>query len=101
VYSDSLGQFFLRVKTRAEHALIVQPEQSLNPGLWQVVSAPASALSERENVARQILIVVRRVGTTRLRTPALISSANYSSPEAQPRPGDLGEDPRALLRPED
>ncbi len=60
VYSNTMGQFFLRLKNRGPYPLTVLPAQSLNPWGWQLVRAPASTMAESENTAHQVVVVVRR-----------------------------------------
>ncbi len=71
VYSDSAGQFFLRVKNRGEYPLRVAEDRSLNPGRWEIVSAPQAARAEPEKQAAPINIVVRRSRGPRSLLPIL------------------------------
>ena len=65
VLTDSTGGFFLRTKKAREVALKVLADQFLTPGLFEVVSAPATVQSEREEIAEEVTIVVRRVSRPR------------------------------------
>lgn len=61
VLTDSTGSFFLRTKKAKEMPLKVLGDQFLTPGYFEVVSAPAMVESQREELAGEVTIVVRRV----------------------------------------
>src|SRR4029077_16861695 len=48
IYSNEQGQFFVHLKKRGEYHISVAVRQALNPGSWEVVSAPASVLANSE-----------------------------------------------------
>jgi hypothetical protein len=60
VYTNSGGEFFLRVKHPERYAVSVATEEFLLPGNWEVVSAPANIVASAEKQATSIEIVLRR-----------------------------------------
>lgn len=60
VYSDSLGQFYIRVSHRGKYPLSVSSGNSLNPGRWELVNAPSTTSAEPESSAKPVRVVVRR-----------------------------------------
>ena len=63
-FTNSRGEFFLRVRRPQRYALAVNLEEFLLPGRWQVASAPTDVAAESEERATGVEIVLRR------RTPA-------------------------------
>ena len=61
VFTDSKGEFFLRVKKRREYSLAVAADEFLTPGRYDVISAPATVEAQPEEKAGTILVVVERV----------------------------------------
>ena len=61
VFTDSKGEFFLRVKKRRDYALMVATDEFLTPGRYDVISAPATVEAQPEEKAGTILLVVERV----------------------------------------
>jgi len=59
VYTNSAGEFFLRVKHPERYAVSVALEEFLLPGNWQVVSAPTSIVASNEKQTASIEIVLR------------------------------------------
>ena len=74
VLTDSTGSFFLRTKKAKEVSLKVLTDQFITPGLYEVVSAPERVQAEREEVAGEVTIVVRRASSARKSVPAVSSS---------------------------
>jgi hypothetical protein len=60
-YTDSSGHFTARFSKRATFLLSVAPEEFINNGLYEVVSAPAQAAADREENSGELQVVVRRV----------------------------------------
>jgi hypothetical protein len=60
VFTNSSGEFFLRVGRPRRAAVTVLPAEFLLPGQWEVVSAPAEAEAGPENSVRAIEIVLRK-----------------------------------------
>jgi hypothetical protein len=75
VLTDSTGGFFLRTKKAKELPLKVLADQFLSPGFFEVVSAPATVKSDREELAGEVTIVVRRVSRPREAEAVVSSSA--------------------------
>lgn len=61
VYTDSRGNFFQRHPTRRPLAIRVALDEFLSPGSYAVVRAPGEGTPERDDRARALTIVVRRV----------------------------------------
>ena len=61
VFTDSQGEFLLRVRKQKEYALHVLTDQFMFPGQYEVVSAPASVEGGTDEMAKPYEIVLRRV----------------------------------------
>ena len=59
--TDSTGGFFLRTKKAKEMSLKVLSDQFIPPGFFEVVSAPGTVKADREELAGEVIIIVRRV----------------------------------------
>jgi hypothetical protein len=59
-FTDNTGHFFLRFRKGLTYPVAVLSNRSLNPQYYEAVQVPVSALAETEDMARPILIVVRR-----------------------------------------
>jgi hypothetical protein len=75
VLTDSTGGFFLRTKKAKEVSLKVLADQFITPGYFEVVSAPVTVQSEREELAGEVTIVVRRVSRPQGSETVVSSSA--------------------------
>jgi hypothetical protein len=62
VYTNSLGEFFLRAKHPRRHVVKVLTAEFLLPGQWEVVSAPEVVVAEEERKATAIKITLRQSG---------------------------------------
>jgi hypothetical protein len=62
-FTDNSGHFFLRFRKGLTYPVAILPSRGLNPQYYEVVQAPVSATAETEDVAHEILIVVRRANT--------------------------------------
>ncbi|MGH7517842.1 MAG: carboxypeptidase-like regulatory domain-containing protein [Gemmatimonadales bacterium] len=60
VFSNSRGEFSLRARRPARHALEVKSDDFLFPGAWQVRSAPASVTAATDERAEVVEIVLER-----------------------------------------
>jgi hypothetical protein len=60
VYTNSAGEFFVRVKHPEHYRLAVATEEFLLPGRWEVVSAPTTVVATNEKQVSAIEIVLRR-----------------------------------------
>lgn len=67
VYTDSKGNFFHRRPTRHPLTIRVVPEEFLSPGTFEVVDFPAQVTPDRDERAKSITVVVKRmtVGASR------------------------------------
>ena len=61
VYTDSSGHFMARFSKRGPFPLSVAPEEFINNGVYEVVSAPSQVSAETEDNATDVQVVVRRV----------------------------------------
>lgn len=61
VFTDSGGEFFVRLKKRREYPVEVLPDEFLTPGRYDVIFAPSTAEAQPEEEAVAILLVVQRV----------------------------------------
>jgi hypothetical protein len=59
VFTNSAGEFFVRVRRPKAYELAVRLEEFLFPGRWEVVSAPAQAQAEREGAASGFEVILR------------------------------------------
>jgi len=59
-FSDNTGHFFLRFDKGLTYPLAVLPDRSLSSQYYQVVQAPVSATAETDDIAHQIVIVLKR-----------------------------------------
>ena len=85
-FTNSRGEFFVRVRRPQLYTLAVKLEEFLLPGRWEVASAPADVRAEAEDRASRIEITLRRVGA-----PA-VAPAVPESPPAEPAPPAPGAD---------
>ncbi len=60
VYSDSAGEFFLRVRRPGDYPLEAMSAPPLNPGSWELISAPPFIHADAKGTAPETKIVVRR-----------------------------------------
>ncbi|MFZ0687687.1 MAG: hypothetical protein WAM89_19245 [Terriglobales bacterium] len=60
-YTDSAGRFSARFSKRTTFPLSVVPDEFINNGMFEVVSAPLQAKADTEDNAGDLKIVVRRV----------------------------------------
>jgi hypothetical protein len=60
VYTNSAGEFFVRVKHPEHYTLAVATEEFLLPGRWEVVSAPGTVVASNEKQISAVEIVLRR-----------------------------------------
>lgn len=83
-FTDNTGHFFLRFSKGLTYPLAVMPDRSLSPQYYEVVQAPVSATAETEDMAHQIVIIVKRG------TPPKKQRAEGNGPESSgtaPIPG--------------
>jgi hypothetical protein len=67
VFTDSRGEFFLRVKKRREYSLQVAADEFLVPGRYDVIFAPSVVEAQPEERAGEVLVVVERIAEARSR----------------------------------
>jgi hypothetical protein len=60
VYTNSAGEFFVRVKHPEHYTLAVATQEFLLPGRWEVVSAPSTVVASNEKQVSAVEIVLRR-----------------------------------------
>ena len=59
-FTNSRGEFFLRVRRPQRYPLAVRLDEFLLPGRWEVVAAPADAQADAEERAAAVEIILRR-----------------------------------------
>jgi hypothetical protein len=64
VFTDSRGEFFLRVKKRREYSLQVASDEFLAPGRYDVIYAPPLVEAQPEERAGEVRVVVDRVAAS-------------------------------------
>ncbi|MDQ3138521.1 MAG: carboxypeptidase-like regulatory domain-containing protein [Gemmatimonadota bacterium] len=60
-FTNSRGEFFIRVRRPQRYALTIPLGDFLLPGRWEVVTAPSEAIAESEDRAVGVEIILRRV----------------------------------------
>jgi len=60
VFTNSTGEFFVRVRQPKQYELAVRLDEFLFPGRWEVLSAPAQCRAQAEGSAQAIEIILRR-----------------------------------------
>lgn len=63
VFTNSSGEFLLRVKRPNRYTLTVLPAEFLLPGVWEIVSAPSEVTASVEERATLVEIVLRHAET--------------------------------------
>jgi hypothetical protein len=79
VFTDSQGNFLLRVKKEKPYALQVLTDQFMFPDHYQVVAAPATVRGGTEELAKPYEIVLRRVFSAKQAPSAASSSGGGGS----------------------
>jgi hypothetical protein len=87
-FTNSRGEFFVRVRRPQRYALTVPLDEFLLPGHWEVVTAPSEAIAEGEDRARAVEITLRRVSPTPPATPPAPPAAVPIPPAAPAMPAD-------------
>jgi hypothetical protein len=64
VFTNSSGDFLLRVKRPSRYTLTVVPAEFLLPGQWEVVSAPSEVTAAAEMRATPVQIILRHPETS-------------------------------------
>jgi hypothetical protein len=59
VFTNSQGEFFLRVGRPRRYALAVSLDEFLLPGAWEVVSAPTTVVGQDEPKAEPVIVILR------------------------------------------
>jgi hypothetical protein len=60
VFTNSAGEFFLRVKHPEHYTMAVATDDFLLPGRWEVVRAPTTVVASNEKQNSPVVIVLRR-----------------------------------------
>jgi hypothetical protein len=60
VFTDSRGEFLLRVKKAKPYSLAVLPDQFMFQDRYEVITAPTAVRGEREEMAKSYEIILRR-----------------------------------------
>jgi hypothetical protein len=64
VFTNSSGEFLLRVRRPSRHALTVLPTEFLLPGAWEVLSAPDEVTASAEARTVPLEIILRHPETS-------------------------------------
>ena len=83
-FTNSRGEFFVRVRRPQRYALVVSLDDFLLPGRWALVSAPSEVIAESETRARPVEIVLRRAAAPAAPAPAQAAPAASPPPQAAP-----------------
>jgi hypothetical protein len=79
-FTNSRGEFFVRVRRPQRYALAVPLDEFLLPGRWEVVAAPSEAIAESEERARPVEIILRRVRQAPAPGPVTAPPAGLAPP---------------------
>jgi hypothetical protein len=82
VFTNSTGEFFVRVRSPREYDVAIRLDEFLFPGRWEIVNAPTRCRAQSEASALATKFVLRRAG---LRPPATPASA---APAPAPPPAE-------------
>jgi hypothetical protein len=84
VFTNSAGEFFVRVRSPRRYDLSVRLEEFLFPGRWDVVSAPAQCRAQAEAAAASTEIILRRAAAVPpAPSPAPAASQSPAAPAPQ------------------
>jgi hypothetical protein len=78
VFTNSTGEFFVRVRQPRQYDLAVRLNEFLFPGRWELVTAPSQCKAQPEGSAQDIEIVLRRAqagGAVPATVPATVPAA--------------------------
>jgi outer membrane protein OmpA-like peptidoglycan-associated protein len=84
-FTNSRGEFFVRVRRPQRYELSVPLQEFLLPGHWEIVTAPTEAVAEPEEGAPGIEIILRRA----------VPAAPAPAPTPVPAPADSAPAPTA------
>lgn len=98
-YSDNAGAFLLHFSEGQTYPVVVLPEQSLSPSLYEVVSAPVTVRAETSESAPILRIVLRKLKLhpNAAPTPPVKKRSATESDDDQTRPG--GDAAESATRP--
>jgi hypothetical protein len=86
-FTNSRGEFFVRVRRPQRYALTIPLDDFLLPGRWEVVTAPSEAIAESEDRAQAVEIILKRV---RPAAPAPAPTPPAAAPTSPAMPADTG-----------
>jgi hypothetical protein len=84
-FTNSRGEFFVRVRRPQRYALTIPLDDFLLPGRWEVVTAPSEAIAESEDRAQAVEIILKRV-----RPAAPAPTPPAAVPTSPAMPADTG-----------
>ena len=61
VFTNSAGEFFIRVRRPRQYDVTVRLEDFLFPGHWEVVSGPGQVKAQPEGAAPGLVVILRRI----------------------------------------
>ncbi|HET9038715.1 MAG TPA: carboxypeptidase-like regulatory domain-containing protein [Gemmatimonadales bacterium] len=98
-FTNSRGEFFVRVRRPQRYALAVPLDEFLLPGRWEVVAAPSEAIAESEQRARPVEIILRRVRQAPAPAPGPVTAPPVApTPPAMPADTSLWQTADTLHR---
>jgi hypothetical protein len=87
-FTNSRGEFFVRVRRPQRYALTIPLDDFLLPGRWEIVTAPSDAIAESEDRAQAVEIILRRVRPAAPTAPAAAPTAPPAAPVSPAVPAD-------------
>ena len=86
-FTNSRGEFFLRVRRPQRYPLAVNLEEFLLPGRWELATAPSDVVAEPEDRATGVEIVLRRATPPAHAAPSIVPTETPApAPAAVPEP---------------
>jgi hypothetical protein len=87
-FTNSRGEFFVRVRRPQRYALTIPLDDFLLPGHWEIVTAPSEAIAEAEDRAQAVEIILRRARPAVPPAPAAAPTPPPAAPTAPAMPAD-------------
>jgi len=80
IFTDGTGRFMLRMKKHKTMEFAVIPSQFLTTGFFEVVQAPSSVSSEKEDQSQEVVVIVRRLTPQEARVGPLATKFKENQP---------------------
>jgi hypothetical protein len=88
IFTNSSGEFFVRVRQPKQYPLEVRLDEFLFPGRWEIVDAPSQCRAQSEGTAQVTAVVLRRQVIGRPVPPADAAPADSSVTPPSPQTAD-------------